>query len=196
MGETAQVKLIAGLGNPGREYHGTRHNVGFEVIERLSGRHRIAVRSRRNRAVVGEGTIGGEQVVLARPQTFMNRSGEAVAGLARRYRIAPEDIIVIYDDVNLPLGKLRIRARGSSGGHNGMKSVIGSLGSEEFPRVRIGIGGPNRRDMIDHVLSRFSRAEGPIVREAVERAADAVEMYMADGPEAAMNRFNAEAGKE
>lgn len=188
------MKLIAGLGNPGREYHGTRHNVGFEVIELLSRKHHIAVRARRNRAVVGEGTIGGEQVVLARPQTFMNRSGEAVAGLARRYRIAPEDIIVIYDDVNLPLGKLRIRTRGSSGGHNGMKSIIGGLGSEEFPRIRIGIGGPDRRDMIDHVLSRFKRAEGPIVREAVERAADAVETYLSEGPEAAMNRYNADVG--
>lgn len=186
------MKLIAGLGNPGREYHGTRHNVGFEVIELLAKKHRIAVRARRNRAVVGEGTIGGEQVVLARPQTFMNRSGEAVAGLARRYRIAPEDIIVIYDDVNLPLGKLRVRTRGSAGGHNGMKSIIHSLGSDEFPRVRIGIGSPDRRDMVDHVLSRFKRAEGPIVKDAVQRAADAVEMYLSEGAEPAMNRYNAD----
>ncbi len=186
------MKLIVGLGNPGREYSGTRHNVGFEVIDVLSKRHHIAVRARRNHAKVGEGTIGGEQVVLAKPQTFMNRSGEAVAGLARRYRIAPEDIIVIYDDVNLPLCKLRIRTRGSAGGHNGMKSIIHSLGSEEFPRIRIGIGSPDRRDMVDHVLSKFKRAEMPFVRDAIDRAADAVESYLSDGPEPTMNRFNAD----
>lgn len=196
MGEAAQVKLIVGLGNPGREYHGTRHNVGFEVIDLLSKTHRIPVKARRNHAVVGEGTIAGEQVVLARPQTFMNRSGEAVAGLARRYRIPPEEIIVVYDDSNLPMGKLRIRTRGSAGGHNGMKSIIHSLGSQEFPRIRLGIGSPNRRDMIEHVLSRFTRAEMPSVRDAIERAADAVEMFLEEGPEPAMNRFNADPDNE
>ncbi len=192
MGEDAQVKLIVGLGNPGREYHGTRHNVGFEVIDLLSKTHRIPVKARRCHAVVGEGTIAGEQVVLARPQTFMNRSGEAVAGLARRYRIAPEEIIVVYDDSNLPMGKLRIRTMGSAGGHNGMKSIIHSLGSQEFPRIRLGIGSPDRRDMIEHVLSRFKRAEMPAVREAIQRAADAVEMFLEEGPEPTMNRFNAD----
>lgn len=188
------MKLIVGLGNPGRQYHGTRHNVGFEVVEVLSKRHRIHVKARRSRAVVGEGTIAGEEVVLARPQTFMNLSGEAVGALARRYRIAPEDILVIYDDSNLPLGKLRIRTRGSAGGHNGMKSIIHSMGSEEFPRIRLGIGSPDRREMIDHVLSRFKRAEMPIVREMIQRAADAVEMYLSEGPEPTMNRFNADNG--
>lgn len=186
------MKLIVGLGNPGRQYHGTRHNVGFEVLEVLSKAHRIPVKARRSRAVVGEGTISGEQVVLAKPQTFMNLSGEAVAALARRYRIGPEDILVIYDDSNLPLGKLRIRTKGSAGGHNGMKSIIHSLGSDEFPRIRLGIGSPDRREMIDHVLSRFKRAEMSIVREAVQRAAEAVEMYLAEGPEPTMNRFNAD----
>jgi len=187
------VKLIVGLGNPGRQYHGTRHNVGFEVIELLAKRHLIHVKARRSRAVVGEGRIEEEDIVLARPMTFMNLSGEAVGGLARRHRVAPEDILVVYDDMNLPLGKLRIRARGSSGGHNGMKSIIHSLGSEEFPRIRLGIGSPDRREAIEHVLSRFKRAEMPAVREMVERAADAVETYLRDGPEPTMNTFNADA---
>ena len=186
------MKLIVGLGNPGRQYHGTRHNVGFEVLEVLSKRHRIHVKARRSRAVVGEGRIGDEDVVLARPQTFMNLSGEAVGALARRYRIAPEDILVIYDDSNLPLGKLRIRTRGSAGGHNGMKSIIHSLGSEEFPRIRLGIGSPDRREMIDHVLSRFKRAEMLVVRDTIQRAADAVDMYLAEGPEPTMNVYNAD----
>lgn len=185
-----KVKLIVGLGNPGTEYDGTRHNVGWDAIDVLGKRHHIFVKSRRSRALVGEGTIEGVKVVLAKPLTFMNLSGEAVAGLARRYRIASSDVIVVADDVNLDLGRLRIRAKGSAGGHNGLKSIIHSLGSDEFARVRVGIGSTDR-DMIKHVLSRFSRAERPIVKQAIDEAADAVEVILAEGIETAMNRFNA-----
>ncbi len=186
-----RVKLIIGLGNPGKEYESTRHNVGWDTIDLLAKRHHIFVKSRRNRALVGEGAIAGEKVVLAKPLTFMNLSGEAVGGLARRYRINPEDIIVICDDVNLDLGRLRIRARGSAGGHNGLKSIIHSLGTEDFPRVRIGVGSPQHADMVKHVLSRFNRAERVIVKETVDEAADAIEMILTEGIEPAMNKYNA-----
>lgn len=186
-----KVRLIVGLGNPGKEYESTRHNVGWDTIDLLAKRHHIFVKARRNRAVVGEGTIAGEKVILARPLTFMNLSGEAVGGLARRYRINPEDIIVITDDVNLDLGRLRIRPRGSAGGHNGLKSIIHSLGTQEFPRVRIGVGSPQHADMVKHVLSRFSRADRIIVKQAIDEAADAIEMILTEGIEPAMNKYNA-----
>lgn len=183
------MKLIVGLGNPGREYHGTRHNVGFAVIDLLAKRHRIHVRTRRSKSLVGEGAIDGHQVVLVKPMTFMNLSGQAVGDLARRYRVKHSDIIVICDDVNLPLGRIRIRPQGSSGGQKGLKSIIHSIGGEDFPRVRIGIGSP-RKDMVDHVLSRFAKAEQKAASEAVERAADALDAIITDGLEKAMNRFN------
>lgn len=186
---TAEVKLIVGLGNPGKEYEGTRHNVGWETIDALGKRNHIYVKSRRNRAMVGEGHIAGRKVVLVKPLTFMNLSGEAVAGLARRYRIPPEGIIVITDDVNLDLGRLRIRPKGSAGGHNGLKSIIHSIGTDEFARVRIGVGSA-KADMVKHVLSRFNRAERAIIKDAIDEAAEAVEAIMADGLEAAMNRYN------
>lgn len=185
------MKLIVGLGNPGREYQGTRHNVGFEAIDRLARKHGIQVRSRRNRALVGEGEIQGERVVLAKPQTFMNLSGEAVSGLARRYRVDPSEIIVITDDVNLPLARLRIRQRGSAGGHKGLASIIRSLGTEDFARIRIGVGSPTGQDMVDYVLGKFGREEREAARAAVERAAEAVELILREGIESAMNVFNA-----
>lgn len=183
------MKLIVGLGNPGREYHSTRHNVGFDTIDRLAGDFRIHVRSRRSHSLLGEGVIGGEKVVLAKPLTFMNLSGQAVGDMARYYHVAHQDIIVICDDVNLPLGKLRIRPKGSAGGHNGLKSVIQSLGADDFVRVRIGIGSP-RNEMISHVLSRFAKAEQDTIRYAIARAADAVKEIVVEGTEQAMNRFN------
>lgn len=186
----SKAKLIVGLGNPGKDYEGTRHNVGYMAVAVLSKRHNIPVKARRNRAQVGEGTIAGERVILARPMTFMNLSGEAVSGLMRRYRLGIEDLIVITDDVNLPVGRLRIRASGSAGGHKGLKSIIHSLGSEDFPRVRIGIGAPDK-GMVDYVLSRFTRDERPIIKAAVDRAADAVEAILSSGIEPAMNEYNA-----
>jgi len=184
------MKIIVGLGNPGREYGSTRHNIGFDVIDILSKRHKIPVKTKRDRAFMGEGTILEEQVILLKPLTYMNLSGEAVAQAARRYRIDVSDILVICDDVNLPLGRLRIRGKGSAGGHNGLKSIINSLRSDEFPRVRVGIGSASG-DMVDHVLSRFHPQERQVVHDCTQKAADAVECALAEGLDAAMNKFNA-----
>jgi peptidyl-tRNA hydrolase, PTH1 family len=188
---SSSPRIIVGLGNPGGEYQGTRHNVGFVIIDVLSQRHHIQVKSRRGKAMIGEGVIAGQPVILTKPYTFMNLSGQAVADLVRRYHLSPADVLVICDDVNLPLGRLRLRASGSAGGHNGLKSIIQSLQSMEFPRVRIGIGSP-RGEMVDYVLSKFHRNEQPAVQDAVSRAADAVEIILAEGMDRAMNSFNAD----
>lgn len=191
--DAAKPTLIVGLGNPGKDYDGTRHNVGWDAIDTLAKRHHIHVKARRNKAMVGEGEIEGHKVILAKPLTFMNLSGQAVGGLVRRYRLDVPHVIVICDDVNLPLGRIRIRARGSAGGHNGLTSIIGALGSQDFVRVRVGVGSP-RGDMVNHVLSRFKRAERTAAREAVSRAADSVEAILSGGIESAMNEFNAAPG--
>jgi peptidyl-tRNA hydrolase, PTH1 family len=183
--------VIVGLGNPGPEYAGTRHNVGFMVVDLLSQRHRIPIKAARHGARVGEGLMGDEPVALVKPLTFMNLSGRAVAPLMNRHSLPPGDLIVIYDDADLPVGKIRLRARGSAGGHGGLKSIIGSLGSSEFPRVRIGIGRSSSGDLVEHVLARFGPQEREPIGRAIERAADAVEFMLAQGTEAAMNRFNA-----
>lgn len=186
------MKLIVGLGNPGRRYRGTRHNVGWDVIARLAGRAGIRVNEDEGFAEVGRGTIGTSRVLLARPYTYMNVSGEAVRDLRRRHRLRPEDILIIVDDIDLPLSRLRLRAGGSAGGHNGLKSIIDALGTTEFPRLRVGIGRPPRGvDPADFVLTRFTTEEQPMAHEALERAADAVETAVTEGLPAAMNRFNA-----
>ena len=181
--------LVVGLGNPGRRYRGTRHNVGWEVVDRLSARWDLPVSREEEEALVGRGEIAGQEVLLAKPLTYMNRSGEAVRGLVRRYGVQPQEILVIYDDVDLPVGAIRIRPRGSSGGHHGMASVLEALGTSEIPRVRVGIGRP-RGETAEYVLSRFSSEERPLIEEAMERAADAVEAILREGTEAAMNRYN------
>ena len=188
------MKLIVGLGNPGKAYAGNRHNVGFQCIDRLSAEHRIPVKERRLRlkplkAVFGRGEVGGTPVVLAKPRTFMNLSGRAVAQLVRRFGITPDDLIVIHDDMDLPLGKLRIRRGGSAGGHKGVASVIDSLGTEDFARVRIGIGRPDG-DEVSYVLGDFTAEEKEVVTQAVGQAAEAVRCILSDGIEAAMNRYN------
>lgn len=188
------MKLIVGLGNPGKAYAGNRHNVGYHCIDRLAREHRIAVKERRLKlksvmAVFGRGQIDETPVVLAKPHTFMNLSGTAVAQLARRLGAAPDDVIVIHDDMDLPLGKLRIRRGGSAGGHKGVTSVVDSLGSDGFIRIRIGIGRPDG-DEIAHVLGDFTAEEKSMVTETVERAAGAVSCILGDGIEAAMNRYN------
>lgn len=186
------MKLIVGLGNPGRRYRGTRHNVGALVLARLAERAGIRVNEDEGFAEVGRGTIGGYRVLLARPHTYMNVSGEAVRDLRRRHRLRPEDILVIVDDIDLPLGRLRLRAGGSAGGHNGLRSVIEALGTTAFPRLRVGIGRPpDGVDPADYVLTRFTADEEQVLQGAVERAADAVTVAMTDGLPAAMNRFNA-----
>ncbi len=189
------MKLIVGLGNLGKAYAGNRHNVGFQCIDRLASEHGIPVKERRLRlkplrAVFGRGDVEGTPVVLAKPRTFMNISGRAVAQLARRFNVAPDDLIVIHDDMDLPLGKIRIRRGGSAGGHKGVASVIDSLGTEDFARVRIGIGRPPDGDEVSYVLGDFTAEERDIVTEAVGQAAEAIRCIISDGIEAAMNRYN------
>ena len=186
------MKLIVGLGNPGRRYRQTRHNVGWEVISRLARRARIAVDDEDGFSEVGRGSIGGTRVILARPQTYVNVSGEAVRDLRRRHRLRPQDILVVIDDLDLPLGRLRLRASGSAGGHNGLKSIIEALGTTEFPRLRVGIGRPPEGvDPADHVLTRFTSDERAVVDAALDRSAEAIETAITEGIETAMNRFNA-----
>lgn len=182
--------LIIGLGNPGRQYEGTRHNVGFRVVDELSRRHEIPVERHAFRALVGSGSICGRRVLLVKPQTFMNLSGESVGAVSRYYDVAPKQIVVIVDDVALPLGTLRLRLRGSSGGHRGLESVEEHLQSRDFPRVRIGVGPAQGADLVAHVLGRFDEEELPVVRASVARAADAVEMALEQGFEMAMSRYN------
>lgn len=182
------MKMIVGLGNPGRTYAHTRHNVGFDILDCFAKRRGIRILRRQSRALVGSFEHGGEQILLVKPQTFMNESGQAVGDLARKHHLEPRDVLVVYDDIDLPLGKLRIRMRGSSGGHKGMRSIISHLHSEDFPRMRIGIGRSG--EAIDHVLSRFRREERAIIDVTIERAADALEMILEEGIDAAMNRYN------
>ncbi len=185
------MKLIAGLGNPGRKYRGTRHNVGWEVIDRLARRWGIAVAEEDGWALVGRARVDGHRVLLAKPQTYVNVSGTAVADLRRRHRVSVQEIYVIVDDLDLPLGRIRLRAGGSHGGHNGLRSVIDALGSEEFPRLRIGIGRPPEgTDPADFVLTPVEAAERRVLDAAVDRAVDALETAVLEGSAAAMNRFN------
>jgi PTH1 family peptidyl-tRNA hydrolase len=184
-------KLIVGLGNPGDKYKETRHNVGFRVVELLAERHGIDLRRHRHQSVYGEGRIGEVAVLLAKPLTYMNLSGQAVAALLRYHGLTAADALVIYDDVHLPVGRLRVRAQGTAGGHNGIKSIIGSLGTSEFPRIRLGVGGPSDRPLVDHVLGGFNRRESEVIAEILPLAADAAEVTLREGVEAAMNRFNA-----
>ncbi len=184
------MKLIVGLGNPGAEYAGTRHNVGFEVIDLLARRHRIAVTKRDFKAVLGDGQIGDARVLLARPMTFMNLSGEAVAAICRFYKIAPDDVIVILDEVALAPGRIRLRLKGSAGGHNGLANILNLLHTQDVPRIRIGVGAARPGDLVGHVLSRFRPDEVVLMQEANARAADAVETALSEDFEMAMNRFN------
>jgi PTH1 family peptidyl-tRNA hydrolase len=185
------VKLVVGLGNPGSRYHGTRHNVGFAALDLLAERHGLQWESapRGIDALVAKWRPG--DTVFAKPLTFMNLSGTAVQGLLQFYKIELADLFVIFDEAQLDTGRVKIRAAGSAGGHNGLKSVIASLGTGEFPRLRIGVGrGDQRRDLADHVLARFEPDERSVVDEAIVRAADAAELFIAEGSSAAMNRYN------
>ena len=188
------MKLIAGLGNPGEEYRGTRHNVGFEVVDEAARRWGLAFRSAPADALLANApAVPGRRgaVLLAKPQTYMNRSGFAVGALLRYYRIDPDDLLVVTEDVNLPLGRLRARRRGSSGGHNGLRSIIEAVAGEEFSRLRVGVGrGDPRQRLSGRVLSRFNRVERPAMDDTVRRAADAVEMFVEAGIGPVMNAFN------
>lgn len=183
--------LIVGLGNPTREYEHTRHNAGFDAVDMLAEKWDIAVEEKKYKGLCGKGMIGGEKVILLKPQTYMNLSGESVRAAADFYKIDPDHIIVMYDDIDLDVGKLRVRAKGSAGGHNGIKNIIAHLGTQEFPRVRIGVGAkPDRMDLADYVLGRFSQVERPVMEDAFREAAEAAAAVMEDGIDAAMNRFN------
>lgn len=185
------MKLVAGLGNPGARYRGTRHNVGFEVLDVLAGRHGLAFDAAPAEALQARWRRADDVVLLVKPLTFMNVSGEAVADLARYYKVAVPDLLVICDDVNLPLGRLRLRASGSEGGHNGLRSIAEMLGTVDYSRLRVGVGrGDLRRDLADHVLARFEPEEAPGIEAAIARAADAAETWLAEGLAKAMNTFN------
>jgi PTH1 family peptidyl-tRNA hydrolase len=182
------VKLIVGLGNPGIEYQFTPHNLGFLTIDRIATDRNVEVRNRQWQAITGRTRIGGEEVLLAKPETFMNLSGLAVQALLGEYELRPEsDLVVIYDELDLPLGTIRIRKRGSSAGHNGMKSIIGALGTQEFLRIRIGIA-PEKR-----ILKPFTKRQLKVVDEVLDTAAEAVKVILTEGPDAAMNHFNRKA---
>jgi PTH1 family peptidyl-tRNA hydrolase len=186
------MKLIVGLGNPGRQYEGTRHNVGFVVVDELARRHGAGFEAAPADALMARArSLGPGGTLLVKPLTFMNLSGFAVGEIARYYRVDLADLLVVADDVNLPLGRLRARARGSAGGHNGFRSIIEQLGTTEFARLRIGVGrGDGRRDLADHVLARFDAAERIDIQAAIARAADASEMFAVEGLTAMMNAFN------
>ena len=189
--------IIVGLGNPGARYRDTRHNVGFACVDVLAERWRIALTDRRRTTALGQGYQNGAPVVLAKPRTFMNLSGESIAYLLARFGARPADLVIIYDEMALPLGRLRLRAQGSDAGHNGIKDIIRAVRTNQFPRLRIGIGAPGSGGdgnsdggSVGHVLGRFADAEQPIASAAIIRAADAVECLLAEGIDIAMNRYN------
>jgi PTH1 family peptidyl-tRNA hydrolase len=184
--------LIVFLGNPGPKYECTRHNAGFMTADAMAKKLGVSINKLRFKALTASAEINGEKVLLMKPQTFMNLSGEAVGEAARFYKVPPEHVIVVSDEVSLPLGKLRVRPKGSAGGHNGLKSIIAHLGSDAFPRIRLGVGAPPHPDydMADWVLSVFRNQDLEDMLSASDRAAEAVITYITDGPERAMNRFN------
>ena len=184
--------IIAGLGNPGKKYVGTRHNMGFEALDAVAAKYGIDIKKAKFNALYGEGTIEGEKVVLVKPQTFMNLSGQAVREFKSWYKTENSQIIIIYDDVSLPVGKMRIRPKGSAGGHNGIKSIIQELGSQDFPRVKIGVGAkPNpQQDLADWVLSGFNPSEKKALEAALPHAADAALSIVEQGVSAAANKYN------
>ncbi len=181
---------IIGLGNPGANYDKTRHNVGFRVIDLMSRRYGIAVSRTRSRALVGEGLAGGQRIALVKPQTYMNLSGESVQDLMRWYKLMPQDILIISDDIDLPPGSVRIRPHGGAGTHNGLRNIIQMTGSDRFPRIRIGVGAPPPQwDLKDWVLSGFGEDQ-TVMDEALRTAADAADCFITGGIDLAMNRFN------
>lgn len=184
--------IIAGLGNPDKKYSETRHNVGFQVIDRLAEKYNITVDIKKHRALIGKGMIEGQKVLLAKPQTYMNLSGESIRSMTDYFRIDPEnELLVIYDDINLEVGKLRIREKGSAGGHNGIKNIIAHLGTQVFPRIRVGIGEkPSGCDLADYVLGNFSNAEKELMNEGYDNAVQAAVLIIQGRINDAMTEFN------
>ena len=183
--------IIAGLGNPGKEYENTRHNAGFMVMDALAEKIGADISEKKHKALCGKGVIGGEKVILMKPQTYMNSSGESIRAAADYYKVDPEDILIVYDDISLAPGQLRIRAKGSAGGHNGIKSIIAHLGTQEFPRVKVGVGEkPKGYDLADYVLGHFTKEEQAIFAERFDEVYDAVQLIVMGDITEAMNRHN------
>lgn len=185
------MKVIVGLGNPGKKYENTRHNVGFAAIDYIAAKEGININTGKHKALVGTGYIDGVKVLLVKPQTFMNLSGESLRPIMDFYKLEPEDFLVIFDDIDLDVGRIRIRRKGSAGGHNGIKSIISHLGSMEFPRIKIGVGAkPAGYDLADYVLGHFTRADQEILEERFEDVYDAAKLIVGDDITEAMNRHN------
>ncbi|MDK2917733.1 MAG: peptidyl-tRNA hydrolase, family [Candidatus Petromonas sp.] len=182
--------IIVGLGNPGKKYEGTRHNVGFEVVEYIGHRNNIDIKKIKHKALIGEGIIEGKKVMLVKPQTFMNLSGESVLEIYEYYNADLDKLVVIYDDIDIDLGRIRIRKKGSAGTHNGMKNIIYHLQNDNFPRIRIGIGSPKGKGLIPHVLGRFEEEEREDIIFSIRSAAEAVECMIREGIDKAMNEYN------
>ena len=181
--------LIVGLGNPGKEYDGTRHNIGFETIDYLSKKYNIDVNRTKFKGIFGEGFINNKKVVLLKPSTYMNLSGESIREAINFYKLENEEVLVIYDDISLEVGKIRIREKGSAGGHNGIKSIIANMSTDVFPRIKIGVGQP-KGDLVSHVLGKFSQEEINDLNEVIEASSEAVEIIVKDGTKEAMNKLN------
>ncbi len=185
------VTLIVGLGNPGRKYAGTRHNIGWDAVTALSDAFNIPLKTKEWKGISGRGTIAGQNVILVQPQTFMNASGECVRAYMDFYKIPAERVLIICDDISLEPGNLRLRVKGSAGGHNGLKSIIAQIGTSVFPRLRLGVGEkPFGWDLADHVLARFPKELEPVIRDVMARVVEEIPVYVTEGPEAAMSKFN------
>ena len=182
--------LIAGLGNPGLRYRNTRHNIGFDAVDALAAKYGIKVKKSECHALTGELFLNGEKLLLVKPQTYMNNSGESIRELAHKYKLEPDQIIVVYDDMSLPAGRIRVREKGSDGGHNGIKSIIYHLQSDQFPRIKIGIGGAAYGGAVSHVLGKFSRDEVKLLTKTAVAVTECVETIVRDGAKKAMNDFN------
>ena len=191
------MQIIVGLGNPGKEYEHTRHNAGFDALDRLADKHGITIKTKKFQALIGDGTINGKRVILMKPQTFMNLSGNAVREIANFYNLTSDDFIVIYDDIDLDVGSIRVRAKGSAGGHNGIKSIIANLGDDKFNRVRVGVGAKKENsDLVDHVLGQMSKTDRKEFEDALDKAVAAVEETLENGIMSAMNKYNEKKKKE
>lgn len=183
--------VIVGLGNPGLKYDRTRHNVGFETIDKFAAKHNIKLDKEKFKAILGEGNINGEKVVLVMPLTYMNLSGESVQAVLAWHKVTPDKLIVVYDDISLDVGNVRTRPKGSAGGHNGMKNIISMIGNDNFPRVRVGVGDkPKDWDLADYVLSQFSKEERFLIEQATDKACMVIETIIKDGIDKAMNLYN------
>ena len=194
-GKEVFMYIIIGLGNPSREYEATRHNIGFDAITRIADDHNIAMDMKKHKAICGKGMIGTERIILAKPQTYMNLSGESVRELIDFYKVTNQEIIVIYDDISLEVGQLRIRKKGSAGGHNGIKNIIQHLGTDEFMRIKVGVGDkPKDWDLADYVLSRFPKEDEEKIREALKKTSKACDVIITKGIEEAMNLYNKKEG--